>query len=77
MQRTNLQAGSHHTVSDSGHEQIANVVSDVVMSARRVPVSTSDEVETIVKQVLDGLKKRLPSIPAGMYREDVVLYMCI
>jgi hypothetical protein len=71
---TNLQAGSHHTVSDSGHE-LANVVSDVVMSARRVPVSTSDEVETIVKQVLDGLKKRLLSIPAGMYREDVVLYM--
>lgn len=52
-----------------------NVVSDVVMSARRVPVSTSDEVETFVRQVLDRLKKRLLSIPASLYGEDVVLHM--
>ena len=71
---TDLQAGSHHTVSNSDHE-LANVVSDVVMSARRVPVSISDEVETFVKQVLDRLKKRSLSIPARMYGEDVVLHM--
>ena len=34
-----------------------NVVSDVVMSTRRVPVSASDEVETIVQQVLDRWTK--------------------
>ena len=54
-----------------------NVVSDVVMSTRRVPVSASDEVETIVQQVLDRWTKEdiTEYIPAGMYREDVVLHM--
>lgn len=45
------------------------MVSDVVMSATRVHVSTSDEVDSIVKQVLDRLKKISLGIP-GIYGED-------
>ena len=66
---------SHHTVSNSDHE-LAKIVREVVISARRVPVSTSDEVDSIVKQVLDRLKKRSLSI-AGIYGEDVDLHIWI
>ena len=73
MQRICKLVASHHIVSNSDHEQ-AKIVRDVVISARRVPVSTSDEVDSIVKQVLDRLKERSLSIP-GMYGEDVDLHI--